>query len=176
MLISVTEYQRRNPDVKETEEDFDSEESESRQIPDFIGSNSKEFPNDPVHPIQYYYNLNHFLILSPSPKEREKIDNESRSKLALSTLAVALNNTKSPIPAFVQVMDRSKQIFNGFSVGGGLRVNYEMIVLGRRPPHCDHLTGLLNLFKSKIYENSDSEIELPSVKVCAKFSYVLGKF
>ena len=61
--------------------------------------------------------------------EREEIDNETRSKIALSTIAVALNNTNCSVPCFVQVMDRYKDIFNGFSVGGGLRTNYEMIVL-----------------------------------------------
>ena len=61
--------------------------------------------------------------------EEEEIDNETRSKIALSTIAVALNNTNCSVPCFVQVMDRYKDIFNGFSVGGGLRTNYEMIVL-----------------------------------------------
>ena len=61
--------------------------------------------------------------------EREEIDNETRCKIALSTIAVALNNTNCSVPCFVQVMDRYKDIFNGFSVGGGLRTNYEMIVL-----------------------------------------------
>ena len=61
--------------------------------------------------------------------EREEIDNETRCKIALSTIAVTLNNTNCSVPCFVQVMDRYKDIFNGFSVGGGLRTNYEMIVL-----------------------------------------------
>ena len=71
------------------------------------------------------------------------------------------------------VMDRYKDMFNGFSVGGGLRTNYEMIVLKKRPPYCDHLTGLLNLFKTKIRENCDADVELPSVKVCSRFSFIL---
>ena len=78
-----------------------------------------------------------------------------------------------PVPCFVQVMNRDSQIYNGVGIGGGLRTNYEMIVLKKRPPYCDHLTGLLNLFKTKIKQDCASEIDLPSVKVSARFSYIL---
>ena len=84
----------------------------------------KEFPPSQAHPIHYYYGLNHFMVLTSSPREKESIDNETRSKTALSTISVALNNTKCAIPCFVQVMDKYKDMFNGFSVGGGFRYNF----------------------------------------------------
>ena len=57
---------------------------------------SKDFPSLNSKPINYYYGLNHFIILGPAKREREDIDNETRSKMALSTVAVALNNTRCP--------------------------------------------------------------------------------
>ena len=179
----VTEYSRKDPDSKEDQED-DNEVEEiehSRSwrgtTPDFVHdlmhTGSKEFPSGNVPPIHYFYGLNHFMVVTASPREKEAIDNETRSKMALSTISVALNNTKCAVPCFVQVMDKFKDMFNGFSVGGGFRTNYEMIVLNKRPPYCDHLTGLLNMYKSKVKQNCDQDIEFPSVKVCARFSYLL---
>ena len=143
--------------------------------PEFVHSlMAKEFPSLNSKPIHYYYGLNHYIVLAPGKNEREDIDNESRSKMALSSIAVALNNTRCSIPCFVQVMERESQMFNGIGFGGGLRTNYEMIVLKKRPPYCDHLTGLLNLFKSKIRQDCSGEIEMHnSVKVSARFSYIL---
>jgi len=178
--FDVTEYSQfeieQNED-KEENDQIDGSRSWRGTTPDFIhslvSSGSKEFPWRQAHPIHYNYGLHNFIVLSPSHQEREEIDNETRSKIALSTVAVALSNTNCSVPCFVQVMDRYKDMFNGFSVGGGLRTNYEMIVLKKRPPYCDHLTGLLNLFKTKIRENCDADVELPSVKVCSRFSFIL---
>ena len=65
--------------------------------PEFVHSlMSKDFPSLNSKPIHYYYGLNHFIILGPAKREREDIDNETRSKMALSTVAVALNNTRCP--------------------------------------------------------------------------------
>jgi Rab3 GTPase-activating protein catalytic subunit len=139
-----------------------------------LGGALKEFPASNSHPIHYFYGLNNFLVLNPNvPNEKEDIDNETRSKMALSTITVALNNTGCSVPCFVQVMDRFKDMFIGVATGGGFRTNYEMIVLNKRPPYCDHLTGLLNMFKSKIKQDCASDLEIPSVKVSARFSYIL---
>ena len=175
----ATEFSRRDPeqsapleDNEDSSDEFEQSRSWRGATPDFVqdlmGAVSKEFPWRQCHPLHYYYGLNHFIVLSPSQNEKEDIDNETRSKMALSTLAVALSNTNCPVPCFVQTMDRFKDNFNGYSIGGGFRTSFEMTVLNKRPPHCDHLTGLLNLFKTKIRENCDAETEIPSVKVCTR--------
>ena len=71
-------------------------------IHSLMSSGSKEFPWRKSHPIHYFYGLHSFIVLSPSPNEREDIDNETRCKIALSTIAVALNNTNCSVPCFVQ--------------------------------------------------------------------------
>ena len=56
------------------------------------------------HPIHDYYGVNQFVLFSPNvPNEKEDIDNETRAKIALSTVTVAIHNTNCQVPFFVQV-------------------------------------------------------------------------
>ena len=58
-------------------------------------------------------------------------------------------------------------MYNGIFAGGGFRTNFEMIVLSKRPPHSNHLTGLLNMFKRKLCQ--PIPVEVPSVRVTARY-------
>ena len=103
------------------------------------------------HPIHDYFGINEFVVLSPNiPNEKEDIDNETRAKIALSTVTVAVHNTNCQVPFFVQVMDRHKYMYNGVFAGCGFRTNFEMTVMSKKPPHSSHLSGLLAMFKKKI--------------------------
>ena len=125
------------------------------------------------HPIHDYFGINDFVILSPNiPHEKEDIDNETRAKIALSTVTVAVHNTNCQVPFFVQVMDRSKYMYNGVFSGYGFRTNFEMIVMSKKPPHASHLAGLLAMFKKKISPSID--IDIPSIKVTVRCSYGLN--
>ena len=119
----VTEHKKYDPNVKEAfeEEEFESEEGQKPRswrgsTPDYVNALvlPGSFPSQKCHPLHAYYGLNHFIVLSPSKREKEEIDNETRAKMALSTLAVALSNTNCAVPCFVQVMDRYKVIFFNF--------------------------------------------------------------
>ena len=90
--------------------------------------------------------------------------------MALSTLAVAVHNTQCQVPFFVQVMDKKKQMYSGVFAGGGIRTDYQMIVLSRKPPQCGHLTGLLSMFKGKIC--SGSVVDIPSIRVTARYVWM----
>lgn len=57
-------------------------------------------------------------------------------------------------------------MFNGVSAGGGFRTNFEMIVLSKKPPHSNHLSGLLAMFKQKLRQ--PNEVEIPGVRVTAR--------
>jgi len=62
------------------------------------------------HPIHDYFGINDFVLLSPNlPCEKEDIDNETRSKIALSTVTVAIHNTKCQVPFFIQVGCKRKE-------------------------------------------------------------------
>ena len=73
-------------------------------------------------------------------------------------MTVAANNTGCKIPIFVQVMDRRKSMFVGVGCSGTVKTNYDMIVLSRKPPNCNHLSGLLGMFKAKICQPYRLEI------------------
>ena len=125
------------------------------------------------HPIHDYFGLNDFVVLSPNaPYEKEDIDNETRAKIALSTVTVAVHNTNCQVPFFVQVMDRYKHMYNGVFAGCGFRTNFEMVVLSKKPPHSNHLSGLLTMFKKKLCPSI--EIDIPSVRVTVRCCYALN--
>ena len=119
------------------------------------------------HPVHDYFGINDFVVLSPNvPYEKEDIDNETRAKIALSTVTVAVHNTNCQIPFFVQVMDRYKNMYNGVFAGCGFRTNFEMVILSKKPPHSNPLTGLLTMFKKKLCPSI--EVEIPSVRVTVR--------
>merc|ERR1712029_903151 len=92
----------------------------------------------------------------------------------MSTVTVASNNTGCRVPIFVEVMDRRKSMFLGVSGGQTVKTNYDMIVLSRKPPNCNHLSGLLAMFKSKICQ--PYRLEVPGVRVTARCKYSLDDF
>ena len=57
-------------------------------------------------------------------------------------------------------------MFCGIFVGGGIRTDFQMVVLSKKPPQCGHLSGLMSMFKGKI--NSGSIVDIPSVRVTAR--------
>ena len=78
--------------------------------------------------------------------------------MVMSTVTVAMHNTGCRLPIFVQVMDLGKNMFVGVGVSGTVKTNYDMIVLSRKPPNCNHLSGLLGMFKAKICQPYRLEI------------------
>ena len=70
--------------------------------------------------------------------------------MVMSTATVALHNTGCRHPIFVQVMEKEKSMYLGVGASASVKTNYDMIVLTRKPPNCNHLSGLLGMFKAKI--------------------------
>ena len=87
--------------------------------------------------------------------------------MVLSTLAVAVHSTQCQVPFFVQIMERPKNMFLGIFAGAGIRADFQMVVLSKKPPQCGHLSGLLSMFKGKI--SAGSVVDMPSVRVTARF-------
>ena len=51
---------------------------------------------------------------------------------------------------FVQVGKRERRLFFGTCIGGGFRTSYEMINLRYTPHECNHVQGMVNVFKEKL--------------------------
>ncbi|KAJ9596359.1 hypothetical protein L9F63_012634 [Diploptera punctata] len=118
------------------------------------------------HPLARWYGLREFVVVAPT---RDIISDECRVKILLSSVYIAVNNSNCQIPFFVQIHDPLQHYYMGVCEAKGIRSEFEMVNLRRIPPHCKYLTGLLNLFKTKIA----SPVPLDTVSVAVRFTYIL---
>ncbi|KAL1124193.1 hypothetical protein AAG570_001963 [Ranatra chinensis] len=118
------------------------------------------------HVIARWYGLREFVVLAPV---QGSIMSESKLKVLLSSLCIAVNNTNCEVPMFVRALELWQKFYIGIYEGRGVRAKFEMIHLHRVPQQCKHLTGLLSLFKSKV--GSGAPVE--PVAVSARFMYTL---
>ncbi|CAM1322145.1 RAB3GAP1 (predicted) [Pycnogonum litorale] len=163
-------YMKRDED----ETIINEEESEADEsLPSALiemASTENDFPSD-SHCLTRWYGLTEFMILRAS--FIEGISTETRAKLLLSSAAIALNNTNCHIPLFVQVHQLSQEFYIGICEVANIRTNYEMVYLKRLPSQCNHLAGLLDVFKSKLA----NPLTVPqSVKVSIRFTYTLDNW
>ncbi|XP_054281898.1 rab3 GTPase-activating protein catalytic subunit isoform X2 [Macrosteles quadrilineatus] len=155
MLDNESEMSKLQPleDMMSTENDF---------VP-IVFEGNKSHP----HLLTRWYGLRDFIVLTPN--QSVVITSESKIKILLSSVCIAVNNSNCSVPVFIQVLEPWQNFFLGVCEAKGIRAEYEMVHLRRVPPHCKHLTGLLNVFKSKLGSPSLSE----SVTVSARLSYIL---
>lgn len=96
-----------------------------------------------------WYGLDEFIVLSPSG-EIGVTNNESRAKILLSAGAVLVSNLSIEIPIFIQVRDKWQKVYWGVYEANGIRTSFNIVHLKRGLYDCQYLTGLLDLFKTKI--------------------------
>ncbi|XP_026679127.1 rab3 GTPase-activating protein catalytic subunit-like, partial [Diaphorina citri] len=116
------------------------------------------------HYISRWYGLKKFVVLTPS--KGSSIMNESKIKILMSSMTIAVNNQNCEVPMFAQVLEPWQNYFVGVCEGRGYRSEFDMIHLKKIPPHCKYLSGLLNVFKSKIA----CSCTLDPIKVSARIS------
>ncbi|KAL0273699.1 UNVERIFIED_CONTAM: hypothetical protein PYX00_006319 [Menopon gallinae] len=124
-------------------------------------------PTKDSHPLARWYGLRDFLVLVP--KLSVLVASESQIKLWLSSLCIATSNTGCQVPVFLQAKEPWQCYFLGVCQSKGFHTDFEMIHLEHLPLHCQYLTGLLTLFKSKI---STKLISTP-VTISVRCTYVL---
>nr|CAD7443748.1 unnamed protein product [Timema bartmani] len=124
------------------------------------------------HPLARWYGLRDFMVLAPARGfdiSTESKDLNTNIPVIDSPVYCESDTDLGQIPIFVQIHDPWQHFFMGVCEGKGVRSEFEMVHLRRTPPHCKYLTGLLNLFKSKIA----SPLSLEPVTVSVRFTYVL---
>ncbi|GLH13810.1 Uncharacterized protein GBIM_18301 [Gryllus bimaculatus] len=119
------------------------------------------------HPLAVWYGLRDFVIIAPN--HDAVISSETRVKLLLSSLYIAVNNTNCSVPIFIQIHRASDQFYMGVCDGKEVRVDFEMVYLKRAPQHCRYLPGLLDVFKTKIA----SPLSLEQILLSVQFTYIL---
>ncbi|XP_048390389.1 rab3 GTPase-activating protein catalytic subunit isoform X1 [Stegostoma tigrinum] len=147
------------------------EESEEDALPEAMQdllSMSNDFPPR-AHCLVRWYGLREFVIIAPAASN-DAVVSESKCNLLLSSISIALGNTGCQVTLFVQIQQKSRRMYVGACEGPGVRTDFEMVHLRKVPNQYHHLSGLLDIFKSKI---GCPLTPLPPISVAIRFTYVL---
>ncbi|XP_042233003.1 rab3 GTPase-activating protein catalytic subunit-like isoform X2 [Homarus americanus] len=168
----VSESIESPPDESEPSTEYENEEETERlpQALDDLMNRENDFPAR-AHCLVRWYGLREFVTICPS-NPNNSILCPSKSKLLLSSLTIAANNTNCQVPMFVQVLLASEKMYLGVGLGSGVRTDYDMVHMKRPPRQCTHLAGLLDVFRSKL----QCTVTSPPVLVSVRFTYVLTEW
>ncbi|KAK1336993.1 hypothetical protein QTO34_003035 [Cnephaeus nilssonii] len=122
-----------------------------------------------AHCLVRWYGLREFVVLAPAANS-DAVLSESKCNLLLSSVSIALGNTGCQVPLFVQIHHKWRRMYVGECQGPGVRTDFEMVHLRKVPNQYTHLSGLLDIFKSKI---GCPLTPLPPVSIAIRLTYVL---
>ncbi|XP_059822242.1 rab3 GTPase-activating protein catalytic subunit [Hypanus sabinus] len=131
-------------------------------------SMNNDFPPR-AHCLVRWYGLRDFVIIAPAATN-DAVISESKCNILLSSVSIALGNTGCQVALFVQIQQRSRRMYVGVCEGPGIRTDFEMVHLRKAPNQYNHLSGLLDVFKSKI---GCPLTPLPPINVAIRFTYIL---
>uniref|UniRef100_A0A673X6E4 Rab3 GTPase-activating protein catalytic subunit n=1 Tax=Salmo trutta TaxID=8032 RepID=A0A673X6E4_SALTR len=143
----------------------ESKESEGKEEPE-EGTMLLCLPNDfppRVHSLVRWYGMREFVVISPGANW-EAVISESKCDLLLSSVSISL------VPMFVQIQQKWRRMYYGECQGPGVRTDFEMVHLRKVPSQYNHLSGLLDMFKSKMVCPLSP---LPPINIAIRFTYVL---
>jgi Rab3 GTPase-activating protein catalytic subunit len=126
-----------------------------------------DFPTS-AHHISRWFGVQEFVVIATT-RESESLISETQAKLVMSSVTIAAKNTGCATPIFVQIQSPWRQMYIGVCEGGGVRTTFDVIHLRQTPPPYNHLTGLLEVFKSKLEVGGT----MPPVQVSVRFTYSL---
>nr|XP_022322201.1 rab3 GTPase-activating protein catalytic subunit-like isoform X2 [Crassostrea virginica] len=167
--IQNAENSRPSPD-DDTEEKERSEDALPTVMADMM-SLDNDFPSK-SHCLSRWFGLQEFLVITPS-QGSNAIEAESKIKILLSSVSIALHNTGSPVPMFIQIHQFRRQMFCGACVLPGSSIDFDVIHLNTAPPQYSHLSGLLDVFKAKM---ATQVMPRPTVMVAVRFTYLLTEW
>lgn len=169
--FNLSHYKYLKKDLRKLSLDDNNE----KEINDVFNSNFDFIPYDGRdngydYSLFYWYGLHHFITLTTS--SNLAINNESQIKMLLSSINIVISNSGWDVPMFVQIREKWQRCYQGVQEVNGIRTNFEMIHLRKGPQHCKYLTGLLDLFKTKI----SSIVPLEPVSVSVQLSFTLNNW
>ncbi|KAM6963507.1 rab3 GTPase-activating protein catalytic subunit isoform 2-T2 [Tautogolabrus adspersus] len=122
-----------------------------------------------AHCLVRWYGIQEFVVITPGTN-CEAIISESKCNLLLSSISIALANSGCQVPMFVQIQQKWRRMYAGECQGPGVRTDFEMVHLRKVPSQYNHLSGLLDIFKSKIGCNLSPP---PPINIAIRFTYIL---
>ncbi|XP_077392418.1 rab3 GTPase-activating protein catalytic subunit isoform X1 [Festucalex cinctus] len=164
--FSITHYT-----LVQDHENNDNNELEEAPFPfalqDLLCTNN-DFPPR-AHCLVRWYGIREFVVISPGANV-EAIISESKCNLLLSSISVSLVNSGCQVPMFVQIQQKWRRLYTGECQGHGVHTEFEMVHLRKVPSQYNHLSGLLDIFKSK---TGYTIYPLPPVNIAIRFTYIL---
>ncbi|XP_076012670.1 rab3 GTPase-activating protein catalytic subunit isoform X2 [Genypterus blacodes] len=122
-----------------------------------------------AHCLVRWYGMREFLVISPGTN-CEAIISESKCNLLLSSISISLANSGCQMPVFVQIQQKWRRMYTGECQGPGVRTDFEMVHIRKVPSQYNHLSGLIDIFKSKM---GCSLTILPPINIAIRFTYIL---
>ncbi|XP_068610477.1 rab3 GTPase-activating protein catalytic subunit [Brachionichthys hirsutus] len=169
--FSITHYSL-TPGCEDEDEDGEGDgELEQDAFPsamqDLLCTNN-DFPAR-AHCLVRWYGLREFVVVAPGTN-CEAIISESKCSLLHSSISISLANSGCQVPMFVQIQQKWRRMYAGECQGAGVRTDFEMVHLRKVPNQYNHLSGLLDIFKSKL---CGSLSPLPPINIAIRFTYIL---
>ncbi|XP_077873429.1 rab3 GTPase-activating protein catalytic subunit isoform X1 [Ictidomys tridecemlineatus] len=165
--FSVTHHYLVQESVDKEGKDEILEDAIPQSMQDLLCMNN-DFPPR-AHCLVRWYGLREFVVIAPAAHS-DAVLSESKCNLLLSSVSIALGNTGCQVPLFVQIHHKWRRMYVGECQGPGIRTDFEMVHLRKVPNQYTHLSGLLDIFKSKI---GCPLTPLPPVSIAIRFTYVL---
>ena len=153
--------------VGDMEEQEGEGERSSQLVTDLMSSAADFCPVGPQPALAF--GLREVLVLGPdTAATQDTLGNDTRAKMVVGAVNIALSNTGTQLPCLVQVMDTAKQLYSGTWLCEGARTEMSTVCLNKKPAHCNYLSGLLELYRNKV-----SSPLAVSCRVSARLSYRL---
>ncbi|XP_006880869.1 PREDICTED: rab3 GTPase-activating protein catalytic subunit [Elephantulus edwardii] len=142
-------------------------------------SGTWEEKSDEIYFADFKFSItHHYLVQESSDKEGKDELLEDIIPQSMQDLLYMENDfpprahclVRCQVPLFVQIHHKWRRMYVGECQGPGVRTDFEMVHLRKVPSQYTHLSGLLDIFKSKI---GCPLMPLPPVNVAIRFTYVL---
>ncbi|KAM9850623.1 rab3 GTPase-activating protein catalytic subunit [Aulostomus maculatus] len=165
--FSILHYYLKQGQQKDNGVDELEEDSFPLAMQDLLCTNN-DFPPR-AHCLVRWFGIREFVVVSPG-SNCEAIISESKCNLLLSSISIALANSGCQVPVFVQIQQKWRRMYAGECQGPGVRTDFEMVHLRKVPSQYNHLSGLLDIFKSK---TGCTLSPLPPINIAIRFTYIL---
>uniref|UniRef100_A0A8C9Y8R2 Rab3 GTPase-activating protein catalytic subunit n=1 Tax=Sander lucioperca TaxID=283035 RepID=A0A8C9Y8R2_SANLU len=163
----ITHYFLKQECEKDNGKDKLEEDTFPLAMQDLLCMNN-DFPPR-AHCLVRWYGIREFVVINPGTN-CEAIISESKCNLLLSSISISLANSGCQVPMFVQIQQKWRRVYAGECQGPGVRTDFEMVHLRKVPSQYNHLSGLLDIFKSKI---GCTLSPLPPINIAIRFTYIL---
>lgn len=119
--------------------------------------------------LSQWYGLEQFIVLSPAGNNG--VTSESKIKLLLSSANILVGNENLTIPVFVQIREIWQNSYLGVHETESVRTDFSSVHLRKGPHHAHYLTGLLDIFRTKVMSPA-----LDAIFVSVRMTYNLTEF